>query len=214
MKSYDIVSIGDCAIDAFLKVEEAKVICDENNENCRISFSFGDKIPYESLTLLSAGNANNVSVGMARMGMKTAFYGTVGNDHNSHVILNKLKLEKVDTSTMSIQNNMQTNFHVVLWYKGERTILIKHQDYNYALPQGIERTRWIYLTSVGKKGLVLHPQIEKLLQQYPNIKMAFNPGTFQLRLGLKKADAAIQPDRDFICKQRRSRAACRSARQY
>jgi ribokinase len=185
---YDIVSIGDCTIDAFLEInkDEPMVHTEIKKDRSQLCFSFGDKIPYESLTLLSAGNANNVAVGMSRLGFKSAFYGTVGNDHNSHVILHKLHAEKVSTEFISAQKGMQTNFHTVLWYRGERTILIKHQPYKYKIPKAMANTSWVYLTSVGPKGLALHPQIEAFLKKNKKIRMSFNPGTFQLRMGVKK----------------------------
>lgn len=195
--TYDIVGIGDCAIDSFIEVKEATLSCDKNHEHCNLGFRFGDKIPYESLTVLSAGNANNASVGMSRLGMKAAYYGTVGNDANGQVILNKLKSEKVDTKLMSVQKN-QTNSHYVLVYKGDRTILIKHQDYNYSLPKGIESTRWIYFSSIGKKGLSLHDDVAIMLEKNPEIKMSFNPGTFQLRLGIKKL-APLMKRTEIFC---------------
>ncbi len=195
---YDIVSIGDCAIDSFIEVKEATLSCDKNHEHCNLGFRFGDKIPYEKLTTLSAGNANNASVGMARLGMKSAFYGTVGDDANGSIILNKLKAEKVDTKLMSVQKGAQTNSHYVLVYKHDRTILIKHQDFSYKLPKGAEDTKWIYLTSVGKKGLALHEDIVKMLDKHPDIKISFNPGTFQLRLGIKKL-APLMKRSEILC---------------
>ena len=181
---FDIVSIGDCTIDAFLHIEEAEVHNTKNGK--KLSFNYGDKTPYESLTVLSAGNCNNVAVGSSRLGLKAGYYGTVGGDHNSHVILNKLRDEGVSRDLMSIQKHAQTNFHVVLWYKKDRTILIKHQPYTYKLPAGINSTKWIYLSTVGPRGLKLHTEIVDFLKKNPNIKMAFNPGTYQLRLGLSK----------------------------
>lgn len=185
-KKYDIISIGDCTIDAFLKIEEATVECDAHHENCKICLSFADKIPYESLHLISAGNCSNVAVGSSRLGLKAAFYGTIGADPNGKVIMEKLKSEKVSTEFMSIQKNYPTNFHFVLWFRGERTILIKHQDYHYQLPKNIENTKWIYLSSIGPEGTKIQPAIARLLQKDPELKMAFNPGTFQLRMGVKK----------------------------
>ena len=183
---YDIVAIGDCTVDAFVTVEEASVHCNVDHEKCQLCFSYGEKIPYESLDLQSAGNSNNVAVGMSRLGLKSAYYGSVGADLNGQTILKQLKLEKVDTKFMSVQKDKTTNFHLVLAYHGDRTILIKHEDFKYELPKGLESTDWIYFSSVGKKGLDLHNQIAKFLQENPNVKMSFNPGTFQLRLGLNK----------------------------
>ena len=184
-KKYDLVSVGDCTIDAFLKIAEGKVL-NEKNGHQLLAFSFGDKIPYEELYLLPAGNCNNVAVGTARLGLKAGFYGTVGHDHNSHLILNNLHAEKVSTEFMSIQKGMQTNFHVVLWHGSERTILIKHQPYKYQLPKGIDNTNWIYLSSIGPKGLTVQPDLLRMLKKHPEAKLAFNPGTFQLRMGIKK----------------------------
>ncbi len=185
-KKYDIVGIGDCTIDNFIEVKEATLSCDIHHEHCQLGFRFGDKIPYETLTILSAGNSNNAAVGMSRLGMKAGYYGSVGADANGQIILNQLKKEKVDTRLMSIQKDAQTNSHYVLVYNHDRTILIKHQDFKYQLPRDAANTKWIYFSSVGKRGLGLHPQVSKMLQKHPDIKMSFNPGTYQLRLGLKK----------------------------
>jgi sugar/nucleoside kinase (ribokinase family) len=185
-KIFDLVAIGDCALDTFLKVDEATVTFDKGGEHPMLCFPFGDKIPYSELYQLSAGNANNVAVGASRLGFKSALYATVGGDHNSHVILNALRADSVSEDLMSIQKKALTNFHVVLWHGDERTILIRHQDFAYRLPAGTESAKWIYLTSVGKKGLSLHAPVAAVLRARPNMKMGFNPGTFQLRLGLAK----------------------------
>ena len=184
-KKLDVVSIGDCVLDAFLRVDEATVTFDKNGEHPQLCFPFGDKIPYSELYQLSAGNANNVAIGSSRLGFASALYGMLGNDHNSHVILSALRADHVSEEFMSVQKGKPTNFHVVLWHGDDRTILIKHQDYAYRLPAGVARADWLYLTHAGKKGLILHPQVEAVLKKNPNMKMVFNPGTYQLRLGLK-----------------------------
>lgn len=183
---YDIISIGDCTIDAFVEVEEATIHADIHHEHQQICFSFADKIPYRSLIMLTAGNANNAAVSTSRLGLNSAFYGTIGKDLNGKIIQNALKSEKVSTEFLKVDKKLPTNFHVVLWFRHERTILIKHQAYDYALPGGIENTKWIYLTSIGQKGLSVHKPVVGMLKKNPQIKMAFNPGTFQLRIGLKK----------------------------
>lgn len=185
-KKFDIVSVGDCAIDAFVELLEARESWDKAHEHEYLTMKFADKIPYRQLTLLPAGNANNVSVGSSRLGLKAAFYGSVGQDTNGSLILHNLKKEKVDTGLMSIQRNHQTNFHIALVYRHERTILIKHEEFSYKLPKDISSTRWIYLTSMGIPGLKLHPEVVNVLRKNPDIKMSFNPGTFQLRMGIKK----------------------------
>lgn len=184
-KQFDIISIGDCTIDAFIRIGEAS-LHKFNKEEQEICFPFGDKLPYEQLYMLTAGNCNNAAIGCARLGLKAGFYGTIGKDSNGELIMERLRKEKVDTRFMHVQSKLPTNFHFVLWYHTERTILIKHQAFPYQMPKGIENTKWIYLSSIGEKGLQLHPAIVKMLREKPDMKMAFNPGTFQLRLGLAK----------------------------
>ena len=127
-KKYDIISIGDCTIDAFIKVKEAS-IHKFNKETKEICFNFGDKLPYEELYMLTAGNSNNAAIGAARLGLNVGFYGTVGKDHNGDLILKRLKNEGVSTEFMHIQDKLPTNFHFVLWFQSDRTILIKHQAF-------------------------------------------------------------------------------------
>jgi len=66
--NFDFVAIGDTTIDAFIRIKEASVNCDINNENCQLCVNFGAKIPYESVTEISAvGNAGNAAVSASRL---------------------------------------------------------------------------------------------------------------------------------------------------
>src|ERR1700722_15997845 len=97
-KKFDIISVGDCTVDAFVHLEEAEII--NTKTGPKLAVNYGDKIPYEQIYSLSAGNCNNIAVGAARLGLKAGFYGSVGHDHNSHLILNKLREEGVSTEFM------------------------------------------------------------------------------------------------------------------
>ena len=72
MAKYDIVSIGDTTIDAFIELHEASVHCAVDHTNCQLCLSYADKVPYENLTMLPAGNSTNNAVGSARLGAKPA----------------------------------------------------------------------------------------------------------------------------------------------
>ena len=50
--NFDFVAIGDTTIDAFIRIKEASVNCDINKENCQICLDYGNKIPYESVTVV------------------------------------------------------------------------------------------------------------------------------------------------------------------
>jgi 5-dehydro-2-deoxygluconokinase len=185
MRRYDIVSIGDTTIDAFLELHEASVHCALDHSNCQLCFTFADKIPYDRLTMLPAGNSTNNAVGSSRLGLKTAFVSAVGNDEHGRMIITELKKEKIDTKFININQKAQTNFHVVLSFQGERTILIKHNKFEYNLPAKLD-TDWVYFSSMASGTESFHKQLSQVLHKQPKVKLAFNPGTFQLRMDSTK----------------------------
>src|SRR5258708_10689944 len=91
MPKYDIVSIGDTTIDAFIELHEASVHCSVNHSDCQLCLSYADKVPYENLTLLPAGNSTNNAVGSVRLGMKNAFITGLGDDMQGQIIIDELK---------------------------------------------------------------------------------------------------------------------------
>ena len=185
-KGYDFVAIGDLVTDAFIKLSDAKVTCDVNSDNCMISMRFGDKIPYEKVDVIPAvGNSANTAVSAARLGLKTALVSNIGDDRDGEDALNVFKKEKVGTDFVKVNKGMKTNYHYVLSYEGERTILIKHEDYKYKMPN-IGSPKWIYLSSAGHNSIPFHKEVVKYLQKHKDIKLAFQPGTFQMKAGTKK----------------------------
>lgn len=181
---YDMVSIGDTTIDAFIEIHEASVHCDVNHADCQLCLSYANKIPYDNLTLLPAGNSTNNAVGTARLGLKNAFIAAVGDDNQGQNIITELKKEGVDTQYIKINKGAKTNFHFVLVYKSERTILIKHNKFEYNLPFDLS-TKWIYFSSMASGTEDFHKKLEQYLTRNPNVKLSFNPGTFQMRMGKK-----------------------------
>jgi sugar/nucleoside kinase (ribokinase family) len=97
--------------------------------------------------------------------------------------MDRLAQEGVLTEYMVTEGDKQTNHHFVLWYGNERTILVKHESYEYEVPTLAERPKWAYLSSLAMNSLPYHHAIAEMLAQYPDIKLAFQPGTFQMELG-------------------------------
>lgn len=185
MPKYDLVSIGDTTIDAFIELHEASVHCSIDHTDCQLCMSFADKIPYQNLTLLPAGNSTNNAVGSSRLGMKNAFISGVGDDVQGQQIIEALKKEKVDTSHIHVNKGGTTNFHFVLSFQGERTILIKHNKLSYKIPASLD-TQWIYFSSMAAGTEKFHKEFEKFLIRNPKVKVSFNPGTFQMRMGTSR----------------------------
>ncbi|OHA58243.1 MAG: hypothetical protein A2571_03230 [Candidatus Vogelbacteria bacterium RIFOXYD1_FULL_44_32] len=198
-KKLDILAIGDITTDAFIKLQEAEVNCDINKDNCKICLAFGDKIPYESVTIVPAvGNSPNAAVSASRLGLTTGLLTNIGDDDEGKEALASLAKENVATDLVKTNAGQKTNYHYVLWYGAERTILIKHEKYDYSLPD-IGNPRWIYLSSLGENSLDFHHQLATWLLAHPETKLAFQPGTFQINLGPDKLPDIFARTEIFVC---------------
>src|SRR3989338_8725446 len=129
-EQFDLVAIGDVTSDAFIKIREAEVHCDVNKENCKISMRFGDKIPFENVTIVAGvGNSPNAAVSAARLGLKVALVSNLGKDYHGEEALAALAKNNVHTHWVKQHEDIPTNYHYVLWYQDDRTILIKHEQF-------------------------------------------------------------------------------------
>ena len=181
---YQAVSIGDAVVDYFYSLEDAHLHANLDHLNKELCLNYADKIPVKSVTHVPlAGNAANFAVGAKRLGIKTAFYTNVADDQLGRGMIDYMKKEGIGDDYIEINKGRETNVHAVLNFHGERTILVFHQQWTYKLPS--LDAEWVYLSSVAEDHLNLH---EDLLQQVKkkNVKLGFNPGTYQLRDGLRK----------------------------
>ena len=177
---YDFVAIGDVTTDCFIKLKEAEELT--NHGVLELCMPFGTKLPFESATeVVAVGNAANAAVGVARVGLKSALVAHVGGDQNGKNCLAALTERGVSTEYVAIHNEMRTNYHYVLQHGAERTILIKHEAYPYALPAFSEPPLWLYVTSLPEGTLEYQKAIAKYAKDN-NVKLAFQPGTYQLEM--------------------------------
>lgn len=198
-KQIDILSIGDIVVDAFIKLEDAQVNCDIDKQNCRLSIRFGDKVPYESVEVCNAvGNSPNASVSAARLGLNSALLAYVGNDQNGKDCIESLRKDGVITDFVKTEDGKKTNYHYVLWYDVDRTILVKHDAFSYDLGD-IGKPKWIYLSSLGGNSGPFHEQIADYIENNPEVKLSFQPGTFQMKMGAEALKRIYKNTEIFFC---------------
>lgn len=149
--------------------------------------SFADKIPYETLEVIPAvGNASNVAVGLSRLGFKVGMVTAIGDDVFGKQILEAYDKEKISKEFVKINPGVPTNYHFVLNYQAERTILIKHNSYQYVPLKTIGDVNWIYFSSIAESAVGMHDELADYLERHPHTKLGFNPGTFQIKLGAQR----------------------------
>lgn len=190
MSQIDILAVGDIVTDAFIKLldDQAHTYVDEKGVKT-LAMQFGTKLPFDHAEVLDAvGNAANAAVSFARLGLKTAFDTNVGGDAAGRDMIHALEKEGIDHRFVHINPGKKSNYHYVLWYKEERTILIKHEEYDYHWPhfRPAEIPRWVYFSSISKNALPYHDQVADWLEENPDVKLAFQPGTFQMEAGTER----------------------------
>jgi len=200
MQPLDFVAVGDITTDAFIRLKDASVTCDINRENCLICMRFGDKIPYEFVEVVRAvGNGPNAAVAAARLGLASVALTNLGDDQNGKECRESLEKDGVATDYITTHEGKPTNYHYVLWYEEERTILVKHTEYDYRFPKDLPPPKWLYLTSLASNSLPYHEELLAYLGAHPETKLAFQPGTFQMKLGYEKLKGLYARSEVFFC---------------
>lgn len=171
-------------MDVFLTVHEAEVKCKLRDEDCVICLPYGEKVPVDRIDRGLGGNAFNNVVGLSRMGFKTSFFTIHGDDEIGELIEAELTKENIDQSLAISHEKTQSRYSTIINFKGERTILEFHSNYVYRLPHDFPKTKWIYLSSVGRKYEEFFAAISALVKEH-NILLAFTPNNNQLNSDLE-----------------------------
>lgn len=177
---FDLITIGDATLDTFFIIDKRTAKCSLKKKEALLCMKFAEKICLTDSQNSVGGNAANVAVGTTKLGIRTAILTELGNDLNGNIVLNDLKKCKVNTSLVSQRKNAQTRFSVVLNYKSERTILSYYVKRNYKFPK-LPQTKWVYYTSMGEGFEQFQPKLIKYLKRHPHIKVAMNPGSYQMK---------------------------------
>ena len=199
--SLDFLAIGDIVNDDFIDLKDARLFDDKDGVSM-IAMRFGDKIPYRDRELIYAvGNSPNAACSATRLGLSAGIMTHVGDDEDGKDAVAALKERGIATDFVTTERNKTTNYHFVLRYKAERTILIKHEDYTYDLAQqiaGKPTPKWVYFSSVGEDSMQYHHDIATWVKEN-NIKLAFQPGTFQIKLGYEPLKDIYKSCELFFC---------------
>lgn len=195
---YDFVAIGDITTDAFIKLKDAEELV--NRGTRELCVRFADKVPYEDVTEVRAvGNAANAAVAAARIGLSAALIARVGDDDNGRNCRETLKGNGVSDEYVETQPGLPTNYHYVLWFGAERTILVKQTKFTYSMPQFGAPPKYIYLTSLGESAKEFHHEVARYVAAHPETKLVFQPGTFQIKLGAEALKDVYAVTEIFFC---------------
>ena len=191
MNSFDFVAVGNATLDIFLWIHESNKHFRVDPKTHELCIKAGDKALVDNAYLMTGGNAANVSVGLSRMGFKTAIIAEIGEDEFAQKIINSLAEEGVSEAFLQKTHNKSSSFSVIINYKSERTIFAEavEKEHNFSF-ENIS-AKWIYLTALSEKWEEAYKKTLEFAKNN-NVKLAFNPGTLQLDSGGELTEEIIK----------------------
>jgi ribokinase len=155
----------------------------------------GREIGVVSATRQPGGSAANTIVGLARLGVRTGFLGTVGNDREGSQLLDDLRREDVDVHGITISEGDTGSALIFIDSLGERAI--------YVLPS-VNDAFFTENHDYAKQAEILHVSsfmgIDQFRMQISYVrhlrrsrtKISFSPGSIYAKLGLDQLKPLIE----------------------
>ncbi len=180
---YDVITFGSATMDVFVETEEELIKLNHKIHSKLISLPLGSKIAVKDIEHHSGGGGTNTAVSFAKAGLKTAYVGNIGDDHNGTRVLSELKENKISFLGNKIG---KTGFSVVLDAANDRTILIyKGTNDKFKISKKTFekfKTKWFYMTSLTGTAFIYSKQIASFANKN-NISLCFNPSSYLAKKG-------------------------------
>ncbi len=211
MIKLDFITIGDSTTDAFIQLDAGAFVFTGDNNKEQLCVNFGDKIEYDNVEIIhGVGNSANAAVSAARLGLSAALVTDLGTDMRADEAVKIWQDDGVNIDYVRKHSEYPTHYHFVLRHGAERTILIKHQPWPYIAPSFPTPPEWIYFSSVGEHGEGYHHELAEYCKAN-NVKLAFQPGTFQIRLAAGgKIPDVFATTEIFFCNKEEAQRILRS----
>lgn len=182
-----ILTIGHAALDLFFTLPEARVreLLGAPDELC---LPYGDKLMIHEMEISLGGNAPNVGVGLAKLGLEAGLYAQVGEDFLGDLTMQMLEEAGLDLSQVTRAGG--TDISAILTFEGERTILAyhPHRNWNFELPTDFTPDA-IYLSSLGlqrfqgfHQDLIVWLEDQRKMGAQPSL--FYNPGKDETLAGV------------------------------
>jgi ribokinase len=177
---FDVICFGDINVDYIGRMERIPDIDEE--------------LPINNLEKFCGGAATNVAVALSRLGKKTGYIGSIGNDSNGIELLARLRDEGVDVSRVNKKENyLSGTVFAILDNNGERRLLsylganlqTKKEDID---PGYLSQTKVLHMSNPL---LSVVPTLLSYTREN-NLIVSFDPGTLISSKGLKEIEYILK----------------------
>ena len=167
-KKFDVVVIGEINVDLIL------------NGNVDPQFGQVEQI-VDDANLQLGSSAVIFACGAAKLGLKTAFIGVVGDDLFGTFMINELNKKSINTDGVIIKPSIKTGLSVILTKKNDRAILthlgsipeLIYSDINFEI---IAQSKHLHLASYFMLDN-LRPDLSKLFDQVKELGLSISIDT-------------------------------------
>lgn len=182
---YDVITVGSGTIDVFIWTESADMF--RRKKQKEICFPIGSKILIKKLNVDTGGGGTNTAVALARLGLKTAWLGKLGNDKNGKRVLERVRSEGVDfigtydgemTGQSIIIDSRLEKDRTILAYKGVNDKLRFEK-----IGLGKLRAKWFYLCAMEGESLKTLFKLADFAKRN-KIRVIFNPSSYLAKQGM------------------------------
>jgi sugar/nucleoside kinase (ribokinase family) len=182
---YDLISIGSITKDIFLVSDRGKIFKTPKDKLAPawLGFELGEKICINETANVIGGVAINLTVGLKKLGLKTAPLGTIGSDAEGGWILNELRKAKMTSDLISIKQGRKSPVSFLLLDKitGERVIFYEKSSGEVDLSHLSKlRTNWLFISSLTGNCAKQIKIISDYAQKHQT-RIIASPSTSQIR---------------------------------
>ena len=207
-----ILTIGTALQDITFSTNEGRILNTPQNLTAQkmLAFELGAKFNIKTADFTFGGGGANIAVGLAKLGQKTTILTCLGHDFLADEIIKNLKKYKVATNFIE-RSNQNSALAFILSaenYKNEHTIFIQRgasEDLKINFSE-LSRPKsknsqfdLIYLSSLS--GRYAKNNLANVFQYKTNfsgVKMVWNPGYEQIKMGLKNLAPYLKNTSAFI----------------
>jgi sugar/nucleoside kinase (ribokinase family) len=194
---FQVICVGSASKDVFFPTGDGIFFStpEDVTSQEKVAFEVGAKYQVEDRFEAVGGVAANAAQGLARLGIKVACCGCVGDDSFGDWVVEELQKESVDTSLIERASGAKTDLSAIIVFTqtGERTIFY-NRDANERLKvfsEKMQETQWFALSALnGNWKENLHTLLS--LAKEKNIRLAMNPGQRNIKDSVETVLEAVK----------------------
>lgn len=143
MEKFDVMVVGDANIDLVV-------------EGLKCYPPAGQEVRVKNMSTNVGGGAALCAMGLSKLGLKTAFYGILGNDLYGNFVIQQLKSINIETYPIKISESKGTGISIALFGEKDRSFITydgsnSEVDLNKVDMEIVKRSRHVHITGYNSR---------------------------------------------------------------